>query len=64
MTILAAYSRYLMQSACSTQVITFTTNGASPLSEEDKRLQPYSITRLLHYGSTTYWVKQFTGSIQ
>lgn len=29
MTILVAYSRYLMQSACSTQVITFTTNGTS-----------------------------------
>lgn len=34
MTVLVVYSRYLMQSVCSTQVITFTTNGASHSERE------------------------------
>lgn len=49
-----------VQSARSTQVITFTTNGAS---HSDKMFQHYLITKL-HYCSTTYRVKQFTCSIQ
>lgn len=54
------WSTCSVQSARSTQVITFTTNGAS---HSDKMFQHYLITKL-HYCSTTYWVKQFTCSIQ
>lgn len=54
------WSACSVQSARSTQVITFTTNGAS---HSDKMFQHYLITKL-HYCSTTYRVKQFTCSIQ
>lgn len=55
-----SWSTCSVQSARSTQVITFTTNGAS---HSDKMFQHYLITKL-HYCSTTYWVKQFTCSVQ
>lgn len=55
-----SWSTCSVQSARSTQVITFTTNGAS---HSDKMFQHYLITKL-HYCSTTYRVKQFTCSIQ